>query len=320
MRRIGDDASIPAVIGKAIFSAKAALLPRSRRSWATKVTTVRRTTGPNPIRKGGAPPKAPRVPEPARAPTVTHGTNNRTVMPKRGYSGPARVVAKRAKTPYRPTFGPITKSDHLALVALKHQLKREMKNKDGTVPASTQALNTGYWQSITEDIAQGDSSYKRNGDGIDLQSLALRLNFEAKSGAAVCQFARIFLILDKQANGKVGGTDWIVKDILEDGTHADVDVPPKITERFRNLSESGRFQVLYDRRIQVNPDAGSSKTCAQIRKFIKFKNVHIKYTKGESTGANSTIQDNNLWLLVVGDGLTGTVPLFEGGYRLRFQG
>jgi len=317
IRRIGDDASIPAVLGKAIFSAKGALLPRSRRSWGTKVTAVRRTTGPQP-------PTAQPTPQPLRAPTVTHGTNNQSVMPKRGYSGPQGGVKKYAKyvrpkgALYGASYGPITKSDHQALQALKREFKRDIKNIDTLVPNPTQIPNTGYFLSPLADIAQGDKSVgNRLGSSVDIKTVSIHLQLDADDNVAAkpCQPVRCCLVLDKQANGKVPITDWTTDTLFE------VTVGSAATDRFRNLSETGRFSILWDRHIMLNKDPGSGKQCARVHKSVNFKKpLRVEYEKGTTSGAASTIKDNNLWLLVLGDEATTYAPQVQGTMRVRYHG
>jgi len=214
----------------------------------------------------------------------------------------------------------MTKAEHRTLALMKRQISRDIKNVDTAIP-STSLDNLGAFWQVAPNVAQGDSSeQERLGNYIDLKSFSFNLQVAAGSAGAACQFVRLMVIKDKQANGKEGGVDWGVDEILQGPVVGPPAFPGSVnaTDRFRNLNETGRFQVLYDRRVMLNEDTASGKRCAIMKKNLSFKQpIRIQYEKKTTTGAVGTIKDNNVWLMMLSDD-TVNLPTVIGGLRTKY--
>ncbi len=119
---------------------------------------------------------------------------------------------------------------------------------------------------------------------------------------------RVILYIDKQANGAAAA----ITDVLESADW----------QSFRNLSNSGRFNVLMDKTYDVNyltlasDGAGvvSSANVNREKSFYKKCNIPIEFNS--TTGAMGEIRSNNLGVLLISAaGVGGLVSKF----RLRFS-
>ncbi len=93
-------------------------------------------------------------------------------------------------------------------------------------------------------IAQGVTESERVGRKCTIRSIGWRWNIEYKSQAVMSSTAdtvRILMYVDKQANGAgISATDLLESDDFQS---------------FNNLSNSGRFRVLYDKTVALHQDA-----------------------------------------------------------------
>ncbi len=119
---------------------------------------------------------------------------------------------------------------------------------------------------------------------------------------------RIILYKDKQANGATANAT----DILE----------AAVWQSFRNLANSGRFDILMDKLHNINymglasDGAGVVSQAAVIHNYTFFKNCSIPIEFDNTTGAITEIRSNNIGVLL----LSATqVAAFESGFRLRFS-
>ncbi len=119
---------------------------------------------------------------------------------------------------------------------------------------------------------------------------------------------RMMIYVDKQCNGATAA----VLDILETADW----------QSFRNLSNTGRFDILYDKWHVLNyaglaSDGAGVVSQAKYQEWSTFyKKCNIPLEFDNTTGAITEIRSNNIGVLVVGQsGLAG----FSSKFRLRFS-
>jgi len=145
-------------------------------------------------------------------------------------------------------------------------------------------------------IAQGDTAAQRTGQSILAKYLAIK--FSLTTHATPQQtLVRIILFMDKQ---QVADTAPGTTDLLSSNS----------TFAFLNNQASGRFQVIKDWFVEVDP---ASKPCRTWKFYKKYagSNLHCKYN-----GVNNTdIQKNGIYLLMLSSEATNTPTLT---YATRF--
>ncbi len=163
-------------------------------------------------------------------------------------------------------------------------------------------------------IPQGVTEVQRIGRKCTIKSIHWRfsadlveVNNTATPGPS--EVVRAILYLDRQANGATAA----VTDILETATH----------RSFRNLANSGRFQIFMDKTMTFNystysyDTAGSQGDSAEVvgeYQFNKKCNIPVEFS-----GANGTIDElrsNNLGVLLISKSGVGG---FASSVRLRFS-
>ncbi len=158
-------------------------------------------------------------------------------------------------------------------------------------------------------IPQGDGESERIGRQITIKSISCRYIITLPETITLdesCDTVRIMLILDQQTNGAQAP----LLDVLE---LAEI-------RSYRNLSNVNRFKVLYDKKTSVSAMAstGSSSLCVERWGNFHWKGaVRINYNPSATTGAITTIESNNFFLLVVSD--KGLLE-FRSLWRVRFEG
>lgn len=131
---------------------------------------------------------------------------------------------------------------------------------------------------------------------------------------------RVIFYLDKQTNG----TAATPAQILENVTAG------QAVHSFRNLANSKRFSILYDRKFRLNTGSivENSGTPAGGERFISARtifpfqfflnvNIPIEYDAVATTGALSTQKTNNIGLLAISTALKSSI---EGTFRIRYTG
>ncbi len=159
-------------------------------------------------------------------------------------------------------------------------------------PATTNCLNA---------VAQGDGESQRDGRRYKMNSLHIRGEFQQDLSAAATvkpgQVYRLAIVIDKQTNGAQMNAEDCFK-ATAGGSGFDI-------YNFRNLQFSGRFLVLYDKMMTINPTAAAgdgavNDTPAFKRTFnLNFKipeAVSIVDTNG-TTALVSVITDNSIHVL-----------------------
>lgn len=176
----------------------------------------------------------------------------------------------------------------------------ELKFHDVTI-AETDISENGCVCTALLTILQNTKATGRIGKTITLKEIHMHgtakraRSFSATGATQQPKVLRLLLVQDKQANGAAA----VTADVLE------VLVDNKDYQAFRNLDNSKRFNILYDKRIHLNvPFAGNSSEYATNGVFQpcvlhKKINIPIEYDAGTTTGAIGTIRSNNLILLLI---------------------
>lgn len=185
----------------------------------------------------------------------------------------------------------------------------EMKSHDITAANAQITGVTGIVASLMQGIEQGNLYSERQGRKVFVSSLALNLNLEQDDAGGVfgCNFFRVLVVADKQAQA----TAPAYADVMDVASVSD------ITLAFRNLENTGRFSILYDKRHMTSSTATAGPTCRLIKVFKKWKSgLHVTY---DTTDINGTdIKTNDIWLIVVGDNATAANGWMAYNCRIRY--
>ncbi len=126
---------------------------------------------------------------------------------------------------------------------------------------------------------------------------------------ALGDLVRVILYQDKQANGATA----TVTGILESDNY----------QSFRNLANSGRFNVLMDRTHQMNyltltnaQNVDTFESADVNRNYSFYKKCSIPIEFDSTTGAITEIRSNNLGVLLLSE---NGVCVFKSQFRLRFS-
>lgn len=127
------------------------------------------------------------------------------------------------------------------------------------------------------------------------------------------EVTRIMVILDTQANGESHTLAQVLK----------VRTGNNLVYGYRNLENSGRFKMLWDKSIKqstgaVSTNAADATTSAEVvTRFQYYKRVHIPINYNSTTGAITELKNNRISFWAVNHfGLTK----LEGILRIRFEG
>lgn len=167
--------------------------------------------------------------------------------------------------------------------------------------------------------AQGDGFENRDGRKYQINSIHIRgryarANIEAQPGPIGNARVRCVVYLDKQTNAaEAAGTD-----IMDAGGNDDLFA-------FRNLQNSTRFDILYDKEYtlrpqNVNEGAANSFTGVGYNQSFKFNKTFAKpiVVNCVGTTANVTsVSDNNIGIAFISDDTNVTVSY---QCRVRFSG
>ncbi len=159
-------------------------------------------------------------------------------------------------------------------------------------------------------IPQGVTEVQRVGRKCVIRSINWRYNLQiaAQANLTSDETIRMIMYVDKQANGATA----TVTGILETDDY----------QSFRNLANSGRFNILYDKTHSLNASAGGGDGTANDaapmninRAFYKKCSIPLEFDS--TTGAITEIRSNNIGILTVSK--NGTVAVLDSRIRLRFS-
>lgn len=165
--------------------------------------------------------------------------------------------------------------------------------------------------SVVSNISRGTGPDQRVGNLITVKSLNFKTTVVLGAAAPSSSFSgsyKIFIVLDKQANG----TTPSVLDIWERGVST-----PGVTASINsnlNITNSSRFQILklFKGSLQVTPYYDSTVpqlgrgSASRLINFSMKCNIPIKYSNTNTSGANSGITDNNIWIFAFSDDIGDT--------------
>lgn len=162
-------------------------------------------------------------------------------------------------------------------------------------------------------IAQGNDYNNRDGNSILLQSLLLRWTLAASSTDPAGDVVRLIIFQDNDQRG----TDPTPANLLEDVSSGLYAINSPLLHTVNR-----RFNVLMDKRIatgayQTTATQAVSTTGHGLyilgKKYLKFKNNHIKYTS--TAGADASNYEGSLYLLTICRNQTTTIGFHS---RIRF--
>lgn len=181
---------------------------------------------------------------------------------------------------------------------VKRLLNVEIKNLDTQFTA--QNISTSFTQTLLSDIPQGDTTNTRDGSQVKLTDVSVQFLIQA-NGSATNTSLRCLLVQDKQSNQAI----FAMGDLLEDITVNDATISP------RNLDNTHRFRVLWDKQVIVSDQAGPMK-------IVKtFKKLDMKIRYDGTSGAIADHTQNSLWICIVADEATN-VPVVTLFARVRY--
>ncbi len=162
-------------------------------------------------------------------------------------------------------------------------------------------------------IIQGITESTRIGRKCTIKSINWKYHMDlpeqdAQMTPEASDTVRVILFLDKQANGATA----VVLDILETADF----------QSFRNLANSGRFNVFMDKTFSINymtlasDGAAVVSSNSVVRDYSYYKACNIPIEYSGTTGAIGEIRSNNLGVLLLSkSGKAG----FQSKFRLRFS-
>ncbi len=191
----------------------------------------------------------------------------------------------------------------------------ELKFHDLDIDDAVVAVNGNIARVSCLTIAEGNGESDRVGRKITVRHILWRYVIKKNAEVNVANpvgndTIRVILYWDKQTNGATA----TVTGILESDDF----------QSFRNLSNTGRFQILHDRTWSVNLQAGAGDGAAandwtgETKSHIMSKQcvIPIEYDNSATTGVITTMRSNNLGVLLLSE--TGAA-LFNSKMRIRYS-
>lgn len=158
-----------------------------------------------------------------------------------------------------------------------------------TSPSATGTINT------LAIIPQGDGESERIGRKAIITNILAHgfLEFTSSTNAQVGNRVRVMVVMDRSTNGLT----FSAADLMNIAGTADIDA-------FRDLSHVGRFDVLYNNLMTMNPSISGDGTTNRVAGTVRNIAFNIKccvpieYDASATTGAITTQQVNSLHLLM----------------------
>ncbi len=158
-------------------------------------------------------------------------------------------------------------------------------------------------------LVAGVGESQRVGRKVIIRKILLKYNLNLFAGISQANHedVRVILYKDKQANGAIA----TVTTILQTDNF----------QSFRNMENTGRYQVLYDKLHAINHAAAGGngtaiETVTTTRNYSFYKDCNIPIEYSGADGLIDKVRTNNLGILILG--ATGGVCKFEGICRLRY--
>lgn len=188
---------------------------------------------------------------------------------------------------------------------------RKLENRRGewkTKISSAVTANSTSTPAITclTYIAQGSTSSTREGDIIYLQSVSYKCMVRNSGSATQAISVRIIIFFDTQNNG----TKPSASDVLTSVTQF------RSIVTHRNTTSKGRYQIIFDKVIQVGPQFSTNENNGWTQYYKRFKGRKI-YFKGTGD-TESDMAKGTLWLLQVSDKNTEHYPTVTWEANLKY--
>ncbi len=163
-------------------------------------------------------------------------------------------------------------------------------------------------------IAEGNGESQRIGRKIVVKSILWNMRVKLAgqtASASTGDVARIILYQDKQTNGATAA----VLDVLETADF----------QSFRNLANTGRFNILMDKKISLTSKSGSGRGSTDTlafgtdrRDFAFYKkcNIPIEYDNSATDGTIPTMRSNNIGVITITE--SGLLS-FASKMRIRYS-
>lgn len=182
----------------------------------------------------------------------------------------------------------------------KIERSRELKAIDTAAPLVI--TNTPVFQ-LLNGCVQGDAYGQREGTQIQMTKLSLRYIIN-QNGATSPTHVRVILVIDRQTNGAP----------IASGDFFKGPGPTFTTLEYYNLTEAGRFKVLYDRVHRNDPNNGPNNTYHSTHHRLNSKVFY-----DGNLGSVVDINKNSLFLIAYADMPTaGVYPSLRIDTRVRF--
>lgn len=206
-----------------------------------------------------------------------------------------RTRSRRTKPWYKRKYNALQLAAKAAkgVWYLKGLVNSEMLHNQSL--SSTTIPNSGILIPVNG-IAQGDTASGRTGNSVLMRNLLLKCSFEQNASATITTY-RMMIILDKQA---IADTVPSATDVLESANP----MSPLAT------ASAGRFQVLKQWFFTTDDTKSQTRTI----EYYRNMRIHARY----NGTANTDIQKNGLYILVIADQATNT-PTFRYSYKLGYH-
>jgi len=186
---------------------------------------------------------------------------------------------------------------------------RELNFRDATLDGLS--FSTTPVLTLLNGLAQGTTASTRIGRRVTVKSVEWKLNV-ATSSSTAWSAQRYMIVLDKQANAAAPAfTD--IYDVAQPTT-------------LRNISNSPRFQVLFDSKQWIL--AGTSSfggsvqldSVASVHEGYMRCNIPVQYNVG-TAGTVGDIQTNALYFVMIGNATTAITDtnVYTGTVRIRYE-
>lgn len=174
-----------------------------------------------------------------------------------------------------------------------------------TVPAAAGSVYTNLVV-----IPQGDTESMRNGRKVQLKTVSIRgrLYIQPQANSAnTSDVVRILLVQDKQANGVAFTPPMVLA-----GT------PDYLA--YRNLANTSRFNILFDKSFSINSMGGVATDSFETVKTWSINrklNIPMEYDASATTGAIGTQRSNSLAILAIAE--NGALSNIQYQARVRYS-
>lgn len=203
--------------------------------------------------------------------------------------------------------------------AAGNELKFYDENKGSTTVYNT-AAGTAYLESSMNNIPEGTGQSERLGRKCTVTQAFVRGTITLAAATAAARNSakcRVVLVWDKQCNGAA----------VANAFGANTGAPFEIDDinSFRNLENSSRFTILYDKTHTLVADGAASTAGAYTfgavdRNFqISLPKLNIPLEFSGATGGIAEIRSNNLVMMAISDATTAADVSIKYISRLRYK-